>query len=197
MQDSSQFDVELEDEEEGVIGDDEATQDTVVDPMQVCCLLCDSRHAVHCDREGVGWGLTVIVPPALCNLVLGFFTSQHCRAGHIVTTSACMAAVLCAGYLQAPNAATANDDEEYVVGDAHSSEDMLDDSDDIISDLPAIRGNGAAVQQQAAVAAASHSSVSNADAGADVAMQILGICKALGGSATAADYEQILQVCYV
>lgn len=56
MQDSNQFDVEIEDEEEGVIGDDEATQDTAVDPMQVCCLLCDSRHAVHCDCEGVGWG---------------------------------------------------------------------------------------------------------------------------------------------
>lgn len=83
------------------------------------------------------------------------------------------------------------------MGDADSLEDMLDDSDDIMNDLPATRGNGAAVRQQAAVAAASHSSVSNADAGADVAMQILHICRVLGGSATAGDYEQILQVCCV
>ncbi len=96
-------------------------------------------------------------------------------------------------HLQASNAATAVNDDDYVVGE-DDREDMLDEDNDILDDLPPTRDNGAAVRQQTAVAAAAQRPVSNADAGADVAMQILRLCEGLGGSATAHDYEQILQV---
>ena len=70
----------------------------------------------------------------------------------------------------------------------------MEDGEDILDDQPLSRGKGAAARQQTAVAAAVRRPVSNAGAGADVALQLLCICETLGGSATAGDYKQILQV---
>ena len=70
----------------------------------------------------------------------------------------------------------------------------MEDGEDIMDDQPLSRGKGAAARQQTAVAAAVRRPVSNAGAGADVALQLLCICETLGGSATAGDYKQILQV---
>jgi hypothetical protein len=97
-------------------------------------------------------------------------------------------------YLQASNTATAVEDDDYVVGDDDSPDVLMEDGEDIMDDQLPSRGEGAAARQQTAVAAAVHRSVSNADAGADVALQLLCICETLGGSATAGDYKQILQV---
>ncbi len=96
--------------------------------------------------------------------------------------------------LQASNTATAVEDDDYVVGDDDSPDVLMEDGGDIMDDQLPSRGEGAAARQQTAVAAAVRRPVSNADAGADVALQLLGICETLGGSATAGDYKQILQV---
>lgn len=98
--------------------------------------------------------------------------------------------------LQASNTATAVDDDEYVVGDDDSAQDVLEDGNDT-DDLPPSKGEGDIIREQTAVAAAVQRPFSNADAGADVAMQLLRLCESLGGSATAQDYEQILKVGHV
>ncbi|KAL0040844.1 hypothetical protein WJX79_006986 [Trebouxia sp. C0005] len=124
-----EFEAVVDDEEEGVTPDDEAIEDTTVDPMQ------------------------------------------------------------------ASNIATAAEDDAYVVGDDDSPGVVTEDGEDIMDDQLPSRGKGAAVRQQTAAAAAVRRPVSNADAGADVALQLLCICQTLGGSATAGDYKKILQVC--
>lgn len=89
--------------------------------------------------------------------------------------------------LQPSNAATPLDDEaDYIVSDGNSAEDLLDDSNDYTGDLPAppISVSTPPVQRLP----------SNEDSGAGVALQILALCIDLFGSATAQDYEQMLQV---
>lgn len=89
--------------------------------------------------------------------------------------------------LQPSNAATALDDEaDYIVSDGNSAEDLLDDSNDLVGDLPAppVSVSTPPVQRLP----------SNEDSGAEVALQILALCIDLFGSATAQDYEQMLQV---
>ncbi|KAL0023347.1 hypothetical protein WJX77_009730 [Trebouxia sp. C0004] len=70
--------------------------------------------------------------------------------------------------MQASNTATAVEDDDYVVGDDDSPDVLMEDGEDIMDDQPPSR---------------------------DVALQLLCICQTLGGSATAGDYKQILQVC--
>ena len=89
--------------------------------------------------------------------------------------------------VQASNAATAVDDEaDDFVSDSSSAEDLLDDS---LDRLPAVPPPLPPV-----ASAVSQRLPSNENAGAEVAVQLLSICCSQGGSATAQDYEQILQV---
>ncbi len=97
-------------------------------------------------------------------------------------------------YLQASNTATAVEDDNYVVGDDDSPDVLMEDGEDAMGDQLPSRGKGAASRQRNAAAAAARRPVSNADAGADVALQLLCICETLGGAATVGDYKQILQV---
>lgn len=124
-----EFEAVVDDEEEGITPDDEAVEDTTVDPMQ------------------------------------------------------------------ASNTATAVEDDDYVVGDDDSPDVLMEDGNDTMDDQLPSRREGVAARKQTAVAVAARRPVSNADAGADVALQLLCICETLGGSATAGDYKQILQVC--
>lgn len=90
-------------------------------------------------------------------------------------------------FLQPSNAATPLDDEaDYIVSDGNSAEDLLDDSNDLVGDLPAppLSVSTPPVQRLP----------SNEDSGAEVALHILALCIDLFGSATAQDYEQMLQV---
>lgn len=90
-------------------------------------------------------------------------------------------------FLQPSNAATALDDEaDYIVSDGNSAEDLLDDSNDPVADFPA--------PPVSALAPLVERRPSNEESGAEVALQILALCIDLFGSATAPDYEQMLQV---
>lgn len=87
--------------------------------------------------------------------------------------------------MQPASAATAlDDDSDYLVSDGNSAEDLLDDSNDAVSDLPA---------PPVSVTAPTQRLPSNQECGAEVAMQLLAVGIDLFGSATAQDYEQMLQ----
>lgn len=88
--------------------------------------------------------------------------------------------------LQPATAATGlDDDSDYIVSDGNSAEDLLDDSNDAVSDLPA---------PPVSVSAPTQRLPSNQECGAEVALQLLAFGIDLFGSATAQDYEQMLQV---
>lgn len=91
--------------------------------------------------------------------------------------------------LQPAITATAlDDDSDYIVNEGNSAEDLLDDSNDPVGDLPgppvSVSNSAPTVQRLP----------SDEDCGAEVATQILALCRDLFGSATAQDYEQMLQV---
>ena len=79
-----------------------------------------------------------------------------------------------------------DDDSDYIVSDGNSAEDLLDDSNDTVSDLPA--------PPVSVAAPAAQRLPSNEDCGAGIAVQLLTHCIDLFGSATARDYEEMLQV---
>ena len=106
-----------------------------------------------------------------------------------IATITCIIFVHCLQESNARNAANDDDDEDL------SAEDMLDDANDMGDELPPLLKGSAAVERRAAALAVSQQVKANADAGANIALRILDDSRALGGSPTARDYEQILRVC--